>query len=1084
MLNSFYKLLFNRFFKKELLFLFFLASNFSGLFSQQFNFLNYGVEDGLPQSTIYEIFQDNDGYLWLGTDGGGLSRYDGYRFKTYGKSEGLNANVIRKITQDKHNNIWVATNGGLYIIKNGKIQSFNQISDNKSIFFFSVFIDSKQNVWAASTGKGIFKITPVENDKFSVQNYLMVDGLSNEYIFDVCEDGSGKIWIATLGNGLDVYDPVTKKFTNFSQKADAINEIICLKKISDQQIIFGTKTAGAYKINTKYLNNISPTIIPGTENTQVWSVDLDETKNCWITTDKVGVITTNSDFKLNISNGLLTNKIYKIFIDREKNIWIGTADAGMSKYLGNRFTHITSNELPGLLQVSAILKEKNNSYWIATSLSGIYHFSYIGGKAKMMEHFTIENGLTSNDVTGLSLDADNTLWISTRNGISNFNGKSIKNYFESSGLVSANANCIFADSKNRIWVGTAGGLSLVNEERKFSNISESNGLINNEVQCFIEDKKQNIWIGTMGGLVKFDGEKMYSFFEEDGLVEKKIHSMAEDKNGDIYIGTYGAGIYKFNTKTRSKKAIAQLCPDDKLISNNIYSLTFQNDSVLIAGTNQGLNKIIFDKEFNIKSILVLGSSEGFKNLENSSNATLNQNNNEIWFGTQKGITLYHPLYDIVNTVKPKIRITGLNVGGLSVKDTTKLQFTHSQNSIRIDFVSVSLTNPSANTYYSKLIGLDTTWNKLLIDKQNLSEFASVEYKKLQPGNYQLLLKSKNNDGVESDVTFLNFFIAPPFYKTKWFIITSILFAFLIIYVFIKYKEKTLIKENEKLENIVTERTAEVVASKKEIEAQKDLMQIQKHEITDSINYSKRIQNAILPEKELLFKNLPNSFIYYLPKDIVSGDFYYFSEGRPGQFYLAVADCTGHGVPGAFMSMIGSKELSEAVKNNLQPSDILSALNIGVRNTLKQSNLEIGIKDGMDICFLLVDANSNKDRIKISYAGANRPLWILKKNESSIIEFKATKTAIGGYTLDNQVFTQNEVGLDEGDTIYMFSDGYADQFGGESGKKMMTKRFKELILECKHLSMQEQEKYFADYFNTWKGPTVEQVDDVLIIGVRV
>ena len=1068
---------------RKIFFSLLLILNFFSLFSQQYNFLNYGVEDGLPQSTVYEIFQDNDGYLWLGTDGGGLSRYDGYRFKTYGKSEGLNANVIRKITQDKQNNIWVATNGGLFLIKNGKIQPFDQIADNKAIFFFSVFIDSKQNVWAASTGKGIFKITPTTDNKFIVKNYLIADGLSNDYIFDVCEDGNGKIWIASFGDGVDVLDPQSGNITNVKQNEGALNEVICLKKINDQQIILGTKNAGAYKINTTNINNVTFTIVPGTENSQVWSVEIDEKKNYWIATDKAGVITTYNNFGLNTRNGLLTNKIFKVFIDREKNIWIGTADAGMSKYLGNRFTHITANELPGLLQVSAILKDKANSYWFGTSLSGIYHLSYTNGQIKLIERLTSGNGLAGDDVTAITAGKDNTLWIATRNGVSNYNGRAFKNYNESSGLISSNINCILADSKNRIWVGTPAGLSLINEERKFSNISESNGLINNEVQCFLEDKKNQIWAGTLGGLVKFDGEKMYSFFEDDGLGEKKIHSLAEDKNGNIYIGTFGGGIYKFDVNSKSKKAIYQLCPDDKLISNNIYSLTFQNDSVLLVGTNQGLNKILFDENFKIKAVLYLGAPDGFKNLENSSNATLNESGLDIWFGTQKGVTLYHPLYDKINLVKPAIRITAINVNGTLYSDTSNMEFRYNQNTFKIDFVSVSLTNPSANVYYSKLVGHDTTWNKLLIDKQNLNEFASIEYKKLQPGNYTLLLKSKNNDGIESEVTSVDFFIAPPFYKTKLFIIGSILFALIIVYLFFKYKERKLIKEKEKLETIVTERTAEVVASKKEIEAQKDLLQIQKHEITDSINYSKRIQNAILPEKNVLFKNLSESFVLYQPKDIVSGDFYFFSEGKPGQFYLAVADCTGHGVPGAFMSMIGSKELSEAVKTNEQPSDILSALNIGVRNTLKQSNLEIGIKDGMDIALLLLTINPGTNELKVSYAGANRPLWILKKDETDIIEIKATKTAIGGYTLDNQVFKQHELVVNKGDLLYLFSDGYADQFGGDSGKKMMTKRFKELLLNNRDLSMNDQEINLADYFKTWKGPLIEQVDDVLIIGVR-
>ena len=878
-----------------------------------------------------------------------------------------------------------------------------------------------------------------------------------------------------------MYNEKAGIFENYKFKTPKQNQIISLKKLNESQLIFGTREAGAYIFNTQQLTKPSYSIIEGTENNQVWSVAIDENKNYWVTTDKAGIICSNKDFKLDVSVGLQSNVTYKVFIDREKNIWIGTGNAGMAQYLGNRFTHITNSELPDLTQVSAIVRDKTNIYWLGTSM-GIYKISYNKNQIKLLKQFTTNDGLPSNEVISMSIGKDNTLWIATKNGISNFNGNNFKNYSESDGLISNNTNYIFADSKNRIWIGADGGLSLFNEERNFINMSESNGLINNEVQCVYEARNGFIWIGTYGGLIKFDGTKLQSFDEADGLTEKKINTLTEDKNGNIYIGTFGGGIFKYNAN--SKKTITSLCAESKFISNNINSLVFQNDSVLIASTNLGLNKINFTKDFKIKSINYYGKPDGFKNLENSLNAVHRDNNNGFWFGTTKGVTLYHPAYDKQNTIKPLLRITDLKVNGISFFFNGDLNFNHNQNSIKVSFVAISLTNPSGNSYFSKLLGLDTTWNNVLIDEKNIKDFAFVDYKKLQPGNYELVLMCKNNDGIESNITSLKFNIALPFYKTAWFIISSLIAFAFIVYGFFKYKERNLILEKEKLETIVTERTAEVVASKKEIEGQRNLLEIQKHEITDSINYSKRIQNAILPEQRLLFDNLPDSFLLYQPKDIVSGDFYYLSEEREGKFYLGIADCTGHGVPGAFMSMVGSKELNDAVTLYENPKDILCALNVGLRKTLKQSNLEIGIKDGMDIAFLLFHNKAGEEKTKLSYSGANRPLWILKNGQNTLFEIKATKTAIGGYTLDDQVFEQHEVILEKGDAIYLFSDGYADQFGGDFGKKMMTKRFKEIVIENGHLPMAEQGKLLSSYFQKWKGTEQEQVDDVLVVGVRV
>ncbi|MCA0429864.1 MAG: SpoIIE family protein phosphatase [Bacteroidetes bacterium] len=1050
-------------------------------FSQKFNFTTFNVDDGLPQSTVYEIFQDKDNYLWIGTDGGGLCRYDGFRFKYYGKKNGLNGNVIRKIAQDNQNNLWIASNNGLYYYKNDSIYLLSNLPNNASIYFSSVFIDSKQNIWATSTNNGLFKIT-YKDGKYVVKNYTTSDGLSDDHLFDICEDEKNRLWIASFVTGIDVFDEKAGIFINIQHESKEVNEVISLKKVDKDYMAFGTKSAGAYFVNTNVNTKPIYKIIPGTENNQVWSFSIKNSKNYWVATDKFGAVAYEKNFTLNTAVGLKSNKIFKLLVDKENNLWIGT-DKGMVKYSGDKYTYITVEELPGLFEASSIIQDKTGLYWIGSN-TGIYQIEYKNRKSKILNHFTTSDGLPSNEITHMSLAKNNSIWISTQNGISNFNGKSFKNYFETDGLGASFSNYIFNDSKDRVWIGTSGGLSLLNEEKKLTTMSEANGLINNEVTCLFESVNNNIWIGTYGGLMKFDGEKLSSFDEKNGLDEKKVNCIVQNKKGNLYIGTFGGGIYELDLLSGSKKNIQHLCPENQLISGNITSLTFLNDSILIVGTNLGLNKIYFNKEYKIKHITFVGKLEGFVNIENSLNSVIKDNVGDFWFGTTKGVTIYHANNDKINNVQPKIRITDIKVNGTSTTVLDNLKLGHNENSIKVSFVSISLTSPSSNMYYAKLSGLDTSWNKLLMDKENSNDFVYAEYKKLQPGNYQLLLKSKNNDGVESEISSINIHIAQPYYKTSWFIISTIVILITIVYFFFKYREKILIKEKEKLETIVSERTAEVVASKKEIETQKDQLEIQKHEITDSINYSKRIQNAILPEQSLLFEKFEQSFILYEPKDIVSGDFYFLANGENDDFYVAVADCTGHGVPGAFMSMIGSKELTEVIKTKQQPADILSGLNIGIRKTLKQGNLEIGIKDGMDIAFLSINTSIKNEKLNIIYSGANRPLWLLKKNTTEILEIKATKSAIGGYTLDDQIFAQHELVIEKGDSIYIFSDGFADQFGGESGKKMMTKRFKELLIENSHLAMKNQGTMLFDYFNKWRGATNEQVDDVLIIGIRV
>jgi serine phosphatase RsbU (regulator of sigma subunit) len=496
--------------------------------------------------------------------------------------------------------------------------------------------------------------------------------------------------------------------------------------------------------------------------------------------------------------------------------------------------------------------------------------------------------------------------------------------------------------------------------------------------------------------------------------------------------------------------------------------------VLFLGTDRALNRIVFTKEYAIRSINSLERQDGFKDVENSPNATFNDKGNTIWFGTTKGLTLYLPAHDKTNLLRPLIKITSVKINGSPFPVSSLSALSSTQNSIRVDFVSISLTSPPNNKYYYKLAGLDSSWNRVIIDRQNNDAFASVEYKKLPPGTYTLLIRAYNNNGIVSPDAEVRFTIALPFYKTTAFISTAIIALFLLFYLLLKFREQALVKEKVKLESIVKERTAEVVLQKNEIENQKK-------EITDSINYSKRIQNAILPEQEILFENMPGSFILYMPKDIVSGDFYYFL--REGNcFYMAVADCTGHGVPGAFMSMIGSKAMEEAVLAGGGPGQILGRLNKNIRKTLKQ-HAEHGIRDGMDIALLSFALSPTKKVEGISYSAANRPLWIIRNNSEEIEEVKATKSAIGGHTEDKQKFAQHDIAVGPGDQLYIFSDGYADQFGGNAGKKIMTKKMKELLLECCRKPMNEQKEYLERFFSEWRGGHHEQVDDVLIIGVR-
>lgn len=256
------------------------------------------------------------------------------------------------------------------------------------------------------------------------------------------------------------------------------------------------------------------------------------------------------------------------------------------------------------------------------------------------------------------------------------------------------------------------------------------------------------------------------------------------------------------------------------------------------------------------------------------------------------------------------------------------------------------------------------------------------------------------------------------------------------------------------------------------------------EILDSINYAKRIQDAILPSDKVVGKLLANSFIYYKPKDIIAGDFYWIDKIN-NKVLFAAADCTGHGVPGALMSVLCHNALSRAIREDglIDPGEILTRTRaIVVEQLNKTTNVTDismdNIRDGMDIAFCVLDMKTNE----LFYAGAQNPLWVLRKGTEEIEEIKADKQSIG--RVDNpQAYQTQKVQLNKGDSIYVFTDGYADQFGGEKGKKFKYKPFKKLIVSVKDDSMEEQLKLISSHFDAWKG-SLEQVDDVCVIGVKI
>ncbi len=314
-------------------------------------------------------------------------------------------------------------------------------------------------------------------------------------------------------------------------------------------------------------------------------------------------------------------------------------------------------------------------------------------------------------------------------------------------------------------------------------------------------------------------------------------------------------------------------------------------------------------------------------------------------------------------------------------------------------------------------------------------------------------------------------------ELTWFLLFILGFGLLGGFLYFRWVNKRFKEENKNLSDKLSERAYQVMMQKWELERKNLSISQKNQDILDSLHYARNIQFAVLPKKENIQKIFPDFFVLYQPKDIVSGDFYFFEEVE-GVAYLAVVDCTGHGVAGAFMAMVGSSLLHQIIgqKKVSEPAEILGLLNEGIVEALQQKENES--HSGMDIALLCYNPKTREAQ----FAGANRPLYMVRNYGADSIQ--PDKLPIGGFRPDeDRKFSQRALSLQEGDRIYLYTDGYADQFGGPLGKKIMSKKFKDTLLSMHESPMSVQQESLAAFFDNWKG-AYEQVDDVLVVGIKV
>lgn len=1060
--------------------------------SQIYNFRHYSVNNGLPQSYVYTSAQDNKGYIWLGTSDG-LARFDGQVFKVYSKKDGLGENNISCSYKAANGNIFYGHANGMISLFDWKKQTFSILKNkfsNSSIPVYSLFGDSKGRLWVATLGNGFYVLDTSTGE-------LLIEGqdIQDKIILGFTEDKSGNVWIAgkrglaivknnkpeyldaTASSSIPVVycDQVGNMWISIQKKG-----LFVLSPSLQKEIIGGKGKDFLYKNAVKVpVKNID-------KGNYVHCIYEDSEHNIWFGTALDGLFKFIPDKKASLEgnikrfsteNGLSNDFVWTINEDRENNIWVGTLGGGVSIITKNdeRFTLYKTENGLSHNSIWNIVEDANNRFWIATE-DGLCSAQMINGELHNFKVYTTKDGLGSNQVSFLYCDHQNNIW----GGFDN-NGRGVFKMDTRKGKISvwgkkegfSDISSIVEDKENNLWFGTyVNGIIKYDPETKDKTFfNKNNGLASNKVISLFRDRKGNVWIATEGGGIScYNGHKLLTFGKENGLLHDDFYCITEDKKGRIWCGSQDGGAYCYDGKKFKRYSSS-----DGLSSDAIFSIVSDRKGNIWLGSSKGLDKLNLSND----QITHYAKQEGFTGVENNLNAVYRDRTGCLWFGTIDGLIKYNPAKDPPNLVEPLTFLTGLKIFLKPTPFPKNNEFGYKQNYITFEYIGLSFSIPEKNRYQFMLEGFDPEWSPV-------TSRTDVTYSNLPPGNYVFKVKASNGDGYWKKKPFeYHFSIKPPFWKTIWFYILLAVVFIAGIYAFVTLRTKNLRKAKLMLEKQVRERTKEVIEQKEEIEKQKVLVEHKNLElnqknkdITDSIQYAKRIQLALLPQKEQILKKLPASFVIYKPKDIVSGDFYWYSE-KDNVLLFAVADCTGHGVPGAFMSILGNTALNEIIneKGVYDPSRVLSSLDINVTNTLKQKTGEDSeTRDGMDISFCKFDLNTSK----LSYAGANRPLFLIKNKE--LTEVKGDHYAIGGHYETMKEFTEHTFEIEPGDSIYLYSDGVVDQFGGPKGKKFMTKQLKEVLLSVCDLPAGQQEKKLREIMDNWRG-NMEQIDDILLLGIR-
>ncbi len=1031
---------------------------------QSFQIMRYGIEDGLSHESTFTISQDQKGFVWIGT-AQGICRFDGKNFVSIFQGDPMPESVVSASFVDSHGRNWFGhMDGTISFYRKNELKVITP-DDNHGSLVVGFAEDESGKIYAMTQQSGLAVI-----DREKVVHYI-TSPFSGTFVSSFLRTADGSLLVGTF-NGISLFTPVSD--TSGYVKSGMIQglpsaRIRVIKPGSSPGTYWiGTGDEGLYfmkgsgnRVENYTVRNVGEKL--GLHYSNIAAIEISRYGYFWISdygqavyrfkTGQDGELT--NGLKLTEASGLPEKYINDIMEDDEGNIWFASQGNGIAVLRDQAFSFYDLAEGQKVPEISAI-EMKGNDYWFGASGELIWTDGTNSDNRKV---YRPADGLPDDKITALFLDEEHNLYIGTdHSGVYLLSKKTgiIKPFFKVRNSLGNSVNAL-KGTDEFIWIATNDGVYRIDKiTGESGHLSTLTGLPHNIINDLLVDHNGKVWIATrVGGLICINDNLSYMI---QGNPKLEFVSLVEDNKGEIWAGTKEDGVIKFNRDT-----IAVYNENNGLKSRYTYAVGIDPAGYIWVGHRLGLSRI--DPKTN--NISIYGPEMGFTSdiLHNAIDENIN---GLVLFGTNDGLIVYDTYQARPDTVPPRLNFTQVTISDSIYDFSNDIKLPYGIYKLRIDYIGINLSSPEQVLYKYKLDGFD--------DWSDLTRETTARYTRIEDGNYTFMLMACDGNGNCTDQPLtLHISVKIPIWKAWWFITLLIVIAIATVFTIIKVRERNQKALQEYLEDQLEQRTREVMNQKEEIE-------IKNRDITDSINYAQRIQASILPPVQRLNNTFSGSFVFYQPRDIVSGDFYWYDRIDDERFMIVCADSTGHGVPGAFMSMIGTTLIKDiCLREDVRtPAEVLETLDNEVREALHQNQETDGSNDGMDI----IVAEINMKTLHFQVSSAMRPVILYTGGEQVYV--KGSRSSVGGQMEESyyeKEFINEEFQLSKGDIIYMFSDGYPDQFGGPLGRKFKMVRLKNLLRDIHDKPMEEQFNYIKSNFFLWK-EDLEQVDDVLFMGIKI